>query len=135
MCLITEQLEPEILEEDLKVFKILSNKDCSPFYYYKWIKGEMCETTLEVLHNVTIYHPKAFYADYIVESEYRRIKHNFPTIVTRGFHSYTSFGRTCSMGRYLNVKEFMIPKGATVYRDKTGVIVSDKIKFVGDVNH
>jgi hypothetical protein len=124
MCLITRNLEKYVAEEDIKVWKVLTTENTSPFYRdFSWKEGETYDSELEVIPRTTS--GKSFTHYICVEA---------------GFHFLTSYTLALNfMDVSLNfikevynlkmkIVEMIIPKGASYYINSTE-IVSDKVYF------
>lgn len=123
MCLITEQKEPIILEEDLIVYKnvkLTKNGYESYFFPFTWKAKKLEETELKTGIKFTGFDPlvTCHYKDSISEIKSWE----------EGFH----FAFTKERLHILNVpiKEFLIPKGAQVVKDATGLGVTNKIMML-----
>lgn len=133
MCLVTEQKKPEVLKKDKKVYKFLYkyHEEYRSFYQdFKWKWDLLYKTTMGVVKEEK-FPGKVVFADATASSYYEGF--DKVTVVTRGFHAYTNLRRVKSArNRYgshigLVILRFTIPVGAKVFRDATGLIVSDKM--------
>ena len=137
MCLITEQKETEILKEDLIVYK-----------RFKLYKGEIrpwCRRFYEkFIYNVGKIHKQPLGIDNHYESHHdSQVVNAYPswqsasyTHVHEGFHAALTYERLGKKGERRNNDTnvavdydyvCIIPKGAKVFKDKTGLIVTNTI--------
>jgi hypothetical protein len=131
MCLITTQSEPEILEEDLIVYKILDIMLRAKHVYFMYSIGKLYKTKIEETDDIKFYDMFArFHVIEIgpMEEDYDRAglkvvidKYNLKCYGP-GFHSFETIDRDNG----INV-ECTIPKGSEVYRDGSGLLISNQI--------
>lgn len=130
MCLIVSRKQkPKIADKDIIVYKaMIDGKSASVDFEY--IKGKLYKTEIRAGNNYRA-------ADEISVSKLNNLcdDWNWNTdrwiSYERGFHSYISFKRAKKANWYkAEIIKFIIPKGATYYRDITGCIVSNKIKML-----
>jgi len=129
MCLITEQMKPEILKEDLVVYKCLDGRN-SIFYDYKWTKNRMAKTNFSSGKINTCKTFAGCYSDDIAERTYKK-QNRILLCVHRGFHACLTFARAMEYdysGK--SICEMKIPKSARVFKDSTGLIVSNKMMLI-----
>jgi hypothetical protein len=150
MCLITKQKRPEILKEDLIVYKELNNcwdsttndyeiKSCLTSFKYEL--GVLYQTEIkesEIPRNFdTIawnlnFKPMSQKDRDLLYEQYSRLSDSTSDVrffqelgykvYGAGFHSFESKYRTNDINY-----ECVIPAGSEVYRDKSGLIVSNQI--------
>ena len=135
MCLITNQKEPEILEEDLIVFKVLKDNLKSPLQGFRYSKNKLYENEIEESEDPS-------FADNESQNLYDKGGLSMQEVLEihdlkalgKGFHSITTEKRALSYinqfySGYLWFKVFscIIPKGSEIYRDATGLIISNKL--------
>jgi len=135
MCLITEKL-PEILKEDLIVYKLLKDDLTSIFKGYRYTLG-VTYGKQELIADVE---SEYFFADSEVsryysnneDPEYVRMYlsrfnlHGY----ARGYHFYTTKERARkSIYNCYSLVECIVPKGSTVVYDSTGLGVASQIKI------
>ncbi len=140
MCLVTEQKKPKKLKKDLIVYK------CIDITEKGQLKSAMQEFwyELNVLYKVKItsscvfgcfadgtasrkYDPSNKSSD-ILREELKHLNH-----ITEGFHSMESVKRTKRVWPRTKIFECLIPKGSEIYKDATGLIVSNQIIIVKQV--
>jgi len=124
MCLITPFKEPKVAEEDMTVYKILTDNQHSSFYspfYYNL--GELYETKMEESE-------EWLYADETAQKSTRR-PYNDLICIGKGFHSCNTIERAEELKEGLiqkrHVFECTIPKGSMYYEDTSGLLVSNQI--------
>ena len=131
MCLVTEQKIAEILTEDLTVYKRFwtDGKDLFPWSheyreYVKYEVGKIHKQSLLVNNKEETFHDERSSLAY--EDYWKSMKKL--THVHEGFHAVLTCKRL-SKNRYDDYVDYVctIPKGAKVFKDKTGLIVSDTI--------
>ena len=140
MCLRTYQKEPEILEEDLIVYKQLEciNDDLvSPYQrneiilddpiYFKWTLNVLYQTKIEQTMD------KQF-ADWTSQKHYTNFWDDESLLsYGPGFHSYNSKDRIKKLHGDFITFECLIPKGSEVYRDETGLLVSNQLIVLKEI--
>lgn len=143
MCLITNNKIGKILEEDLKVFKLLkigydANTAHAPFYHFKYEFGKLYETEFTELDPYVNDHLwRAFdeassfwlgrnYPNWEIKGSNNRLE---LLCISQGFHGALTYER-CLNHRY-RIYDCIIPKGSTMYTDDTGLFVSNKLIVVG----
>ena len=149
MCLITKQLKPEILKEDLTVYKEVKTFKLereleqvrAMLYHFTYHKDKVYYTVLEDAISITPYDPKVSitYGDFMKDlMDARCYGHNIPNVlkahnikvIGQGFHSANHPDRV-RPATYTG--QFIIPAGSEIYRDETGLLVSNKIMFTGKI--
>ena len=132
MCLITEQTKPEILKKDLIVYKLLYPNHLSYFRKFFWEKGKMKRQKMDpkIINTLLPFFLGAYnFCDNISQRMYERLGRL--TCITYGFHAFVTKKRAGMLYTYgTEIHKFLIPAGAQVFRDKTGLIVSNKMMFV-----
>ena len=137
MCLITEQKKIIVTRKNHIVYKLvkrLTNNQCAALLYrFNYMKDVTYNTEMKLTKT-----PNTF--DEIVSTRYTKSWNRYVTkgkylsdnytCIGAGFHS-TNNPERMEKDVYTNyvMAEFEIPKGAKVYRDDTGLIVSNKITF------
>ena len=139
MCLITEQKRAGVLKKDMKVYKVVRKNDetyCSPIQSFEWKWDLLYETNMGIIRNVV--YPSIFFGgkysftDKAAAEGYSGFRGRL-TVIHEGFHAYTTRERINlehwkqSIYAFSDILCFTIPVGAKVFRDATGLIVSDKI--------
>lgn len=137
MCLITEQKEPIILKEDLIVYKVLRPDLESPMQYFNYILGRFYE--FGIMPSKNPMWPDSVASEYYGKDNIQT-KSPYNTI-TKGLYAYgeglhfiTSKERAYvyTEGIYgqMVIVKCLIPAGAEVYYDKTGLGVTNKLKVI-----
>lgn len=133
MCLITNQKEPEILEEDLIVFKVLKDNLKSPMLGFRYSKNKLYENEIEESEYPAFADEESynFYNEGLSTQKVLEI-HDLKAF-GKGFHSITTEERALSYKNQIysishkyNVFSCIIPEGSEIYRDATGLIISNK---------
>ena len=152
MCLITEQKEPEIIDQDLVVYKIVktdldkkTNKRVAwPVYYkmggFRYTEGELNKTEMiKKSGDNNISYFDGMVGDHLAEKY--KIAPNFPgaleqlvrigviAAIGQGFHFGTTRRRFCVTDPNLSISRFIVPAGSEVYFDETGLGVSNQIIY------
>lgn len=128
MCLITNQQEPKIAQEDITVYKNLfkiGNVFQSIFNKFEWKLGELYRTKIEESPDWCSYDDtdnNYLNANY---NGWTRRSHEELKCFGSGFHSAKK-GRLRTYGSEILV-ECTIPKGSEYYEDFTGLYVSNQI--------
>jgi hypothetical protein len=148
MCLITQQLVPNIAENDITVYKFLKKleKHYESFLYtkFKYFPGVLVTTVIRESTDLNFYDP-------ISRIKYDEIikKMNLSHGASRAGHHARDQGMIKSLGsgfhsfraerkgdskpnvnlkkRYISLVECTIPKGSLYYEDATGLIVSNQL--------
>lgn len=139
MCLVTRQIKPITTKKDLVVFKDVEEGFdnagiCkSLYFYFEWRKNVLNTTDL----CVTRIRPYDFrppdhnnpnnYFDGIAHLFYVKDKRKL-TEVSNGFHAVLTKKRL-TQPCYSRVK-FLIPKGSLIFKDATGLIVSNQMMLL-----
>ena len=135
MCLITNQKEPEILKEDLTVFKVLKDNLKSPLQGFRYSKNKLYENVIEESEDPSFADSESL--NFYDEEGFSMLEvleiHDLKAF-GKGFHSITTEERALSYKNDLytvyplnNVFSCIIPKGSEIYRDATGLIISNKL--------
>ena len=137
MCLITEQKKAIRTKEDMIVWKIVcvqgNHRVISPYHDFEWEEGRLYKTRLAVSKKPIAY-------DRVVQGEYnilpfqvgeKYLKDYLPDLglkaIGEGFHAFTDEYRADC---YRTIRQFLIPAGSLIYKDKTGLIVSNQIMML-----
>ena len=135
MCLITNQKEPEILKEDLIVYKVLHENLGSPIQGFKYSKNTLYENEIEESKYPSFadIESQNFYGKGGLSMQALLEMHDLKSF-GKGFHSVTTEKRALSyknqiysMSHKYNVFSCIIPEGSEIYRDATGLIISNKL--------
>lgn len=146
MCLITEQKRAGVLKKDMKVYKVVRKYGetyCSPIQSFEWEWDTLYETDMGIKRNLVkfgyaVVYPSLFFGekysfvDKAAAEGYSGFRGRL-TVIHEGFHAYTTRERINlehwkqSIYAFSDILCFTIPVGAKVFRDATGLIVSDKI--------
>lgn len=131
MCLITYQRKPKITKKDIVVLKevyptIYPEIYASMYMHFKWEKGviKVQELSIDRVKMKCVY----FY-DNKAKDAYPINYHSLVTSISEGFHAIEDKNREIGKTKGI-MKEFLIPKGSLVFRDKTGLIVSDHMMLL-----
>ena len=130
MCLITEQKEPFIAEEDIICYKTgyRNKKFLRRTYFvslcimFRYRLNKIYKTDLELDTDI------GNYWDGIVADHYglnRVIETSNLISVIKGFHSFATLDRI--QGSQLCTVQCIIPKGSEYYADATGLLCSNQI--------
>ena len=143
MCLITEQKKAIRTTEDMIVWKVMegNRSTCKGFGY-----------EVNKLYKTRMKQDYSFvkYGDSMVRSSYKEIfrlvndhdgdvstwkKSGFIAIGS-GFHSCATKARAEIMRVFSNydLRSFLIPAGSLIYKDRTGLIVSNQIMMLPEEN-
>ena len=137
MCLITKQKRVGVLGKDMKVYKVVRKYGetyCSPIQSFEWEWDTLYETDMGIKRNVPypslFFGEKYSFVDKAAAEGYSGFMGRL-TIIYEGFHAYMAPERAnlndWFEGDKLIILCFTIPAGAKVFRDATGLIVSDKM--------
>lgn len=131
MCLITNQKESKIAEEDMTVYKVLRIDGKSHVQGFPYVPGGLHKTTIEQSDQWCAADETAL--DVLNEDFDRWRNGNNKSLVCfgQGFHSCRTRERAVRLNETSDergeIKEFVIPKGATYYEDMTDLLISDQI--------
>ena len=132
MCLITEQKKPLKIRKDLIAYKIVTKGSDNTFY--PSFCGYDFTYKLGILHNQIITHDNDFesFHDRTAKCMYPDYKSHKYTHVHAGFHGAQTKERLSmhTMWDGEVIVKYIIPKGSLVFKDKTGLIVSNQIKII-----
>ena len=135
MCLITEQKKAIRTKEDMIVWKNVREEYngavSSVYRTFEWKEGEVYKTRMDLSQDPICY-------DFDVRREYGLIYIPNPSLQTtlsalnlkaigRGFHAFMDIDRADDSEP---IRQFLIPAGSLVYKDKTGLIVSNQIMML-----
>jgi hypothetical protein len=128
MCLITEQKKPIKIREDMTVYKNFrfgENKESfKPWnYIFKY------SYKLNNLHAEEMTYDNCFqsWTDGITAEKYHDAKREEYTHVHKGFHSASTYKRAGDLAQVGCIIKCIIPKGSLIFKDKTGLMVSNQI--------
>lgn len=138
MCLITEQKKPIKIRKDYTVYKLvefLNEKEIRSFYNYNftWELNKLYQTEIKKssilnacyfdLKSKECYQGKdgIKYIEVLIEKLRNEELYSYGS----GFHSAINKSRIKS--NLYHIAECTIPKGSLIYKDKTGLIVSNQI--------
>ena len=140
MCLVTLQRKPKITKKDMVVWKRGSFSDDNRRFYsfyrdYTWESNKIVKVKLR--YEIKSY-SKSEKFDGIVENKYCDVnRYNLIfTEISVGFHA--SLTRKRLLGVYndetdfnkkLHLQKFIIPAGSEVFTDRSGLIVSNQMKW------
>jgi hypothetical protein len=133
MCLVTKQKVAKIAKEDITCYKILGANLRTPYMGYTYNVGKLYKVKLSVrwTNNWCSFDAKTDKA-YLRKSGGDMVVNE----IEKGFHAALKVDRlkdVWGVKRY-GVFEFLIPTGSEYFRDKTGLIVSNRIMLVNDIN-
>lgn len=133
MCLVTTQKKQYYTKKDMVVYKEVrfydDNVVKSPYEYFFYEIGKLYETKFSFLNYGYCY-------DVIAEYDFDEIRINrIPfKIIAEGFHSFSNIDRIPlhlkmppALDYPVRLYECVIPKGSQYFKDRTGLIVSNKI--------
>lgn len=131
MCLAAKELKLEIAKKDMIVYKVvrLIRKNRILSYVqdmpYKlgttYTLSEPLQITTHPYNDINIWDNKAFRDNHIMYN-------SIVDAVHKGFHSATTTER---LRVYRTIMKCKIPKGSTIVRDNSGLIVSDVLRTLG----
>lgn len=139
MCLITKQKKPTKLTKDLTVYKkvdLINNVPHSAHNNFKWEINKLYSTKMlpsteikmhdELVNDCYSLHDLTY--EYVEKEKLKILKDKKLVAIGHGFHSAKNIDRFIygCWGRNVFV-ECTIPKGSLIYKDKTGLIVSNQI--------
>ena len=129
MCLVTKQRKAKIAKKDIVCYKLLADYLSSIYFACSYRKGVLMRTDLQV--------HKAVKGDMNECFDNSCYKLYYPytgqtNIISQGFHAALSVKRL--KGKGWSIYEFLIPAGSEYFIDKTGLIVSNQIILVNDIN-
>ena len=142
MCLVTKQRDPILTTEDIVCYKIVRenishNKNTHPFSsmynYFDWMLNKAYYTPLSVYE--TDRASNCNFYDYVARTQFDNpnSKNCLFSEISDGFHAmltYDRAARTTDFDDNEVVVECLIPKGSSIYKDKTDLVVSNKIIMV-----
>lgn len=155
MCLLIfkeENKKPITLTKDLVVYKLLGEGMKAPMHMYYYIPNHRHSTnfsfneTFRFADNVVRNYmrekyPSVFEIHNLIYRTYYEIGYQANELknalkkevlsVCQGFHSASSIKRLIDCRYdYYNTYQAVIPKGSTIYKDETGLIVSNHIVII-----
>lgn len=130
MCLITDQKNPMIAEEDIIVYKAMERGLRSFFRKYPYTLNDLFETKIQQVTN------SVWNCCSMIDGEYLKKRYNVKRIrdlqgnpdlicLGEGFSSCDTLTLALKLGG--ETYECTIPKGSEYYKDGVGYIVSNKI--------
>jgi hypothetical protein len=131
MCLITEQKKPIKIRKDLIVYKRFRyGKDKESFKPWNYMLD--FNYTLNILHEQQMTHDNIFesWTDATSAIKYPQDQAERYTHVHEGFHSAATLNRVKMLINVGCTAKCIIPKGSLIFKDKTGLIVSNQIKMI-----
>lgn len=145
MCLITQFKEPEILEQDLIVYKKLRYYGSSIYTLrsynlnFPYVLNRLYKTKIKLLEHDKIWqwfddtaaeaiHKNVYKTPFIFASSYGAQPHQDLICIAEGFHFFFDTKRI-NKSFYIPIKivQCTIPAGSTVYKDSTGLGVANQI--------
>ena len=135
MCLITKQQKPIKTRKDLITYKVVQYSShfgiLSTVKHFRWNLNELYKTNIEESKNPK-YCGQRVYDAYLegydagsldIFCEERGYK-----VLGQGFHCFSNRTYACEiMSLWESMAKCVIPAGSLVYKDKTGLIVSNQI--------
>ena len=143
MCLITEQKKAMRTKEDMIVWKVMNGVE-SPYQGFVYEQGILYKT------NIKKDYENPCWADEISRKAYVGVGDlvisNAPETswkeagyvsIGEGFHSCISEERALTLKDFFteNIRSFLIPAGSLIYKDRTGLVVSNQIMMLPEENH
>ena len=133
MCLVTKQRKAKIAKKDITCYKHLRRFDLTTTYqFYVYNVGRLDKTHLSFGRNNHWCLADEAAMNFYWKASRKRVL----TEVIHGFHAYLSIDRAQAVMCEGNegLYEFLIPAGSEYFTDKTGLIVSNQIMLVNDIN-
>jgi hypothetical protein len=140
MCLVTRQIKPITTKKDLVVFKDVKTSDqydnvkTSHYFFFIWEKGVVNKTEFGIEKQYPFDSPKNK-GVCVANPYFDRKSRNFyqkdtrkHTVIKEGFHAVLTKKRMIKP-RYSKVA-FLIPKGSLIFKDATGLIVSNQMMLL-----
>lgn len=126
MCLVTEQQKPIQIRKDMAVYKVLTKELSSIRYYFRWELGKLYKTYM-VANNTS----KLIADDLALKAYPDFIRNKSYVHIHEGFHSFATLKRAEDWGVSSCdiIVKCTIPKGSLIYKDKTGLVVSNQIRI------
>ena len=134
MCLVTNQKKAKILKEDLTVYKIVVNRNGKIYAWmyddYQYEVNKLYKQSMSVDNIPGSVMDEWVYYAYNIKTKnwknskfkkYRNLNH-----IHEGFHSSLTIERLGNVNETA-IYRCVIPKGSEVFKDKTGLIVSNQI--------
>ena len=147
MCLLTKETKPRIAKEDIIVSKIVetsSERDDEVFAFFQdftYHAGVEYKATLGLSKKYGPYYDTMagmeFGLDYLNKRDAeRKCGKQGVNFIREGFHAINDAERSrlelLNTTDKVKLVKFKIPKGAKYFNDGTGLIVSDRIIYIGD---
>lgn len=137
MCLITDQKEPKVAEQDITVYKILEGLT-SPYNYFHYELGKLYETEIEEDDEWCCFDAKD--AEYLTSNfeDWERGRNGKLQCFGAGFHSISSIDRAREFVRNdgsMIIYEAIIPKGAQYYENGSQLAISNKLIIVKELEN
>jgi hypothetical protein len=133
MCLVTKQKKATITKRDIFVYKAVriemyGERETvhSPYYNHSWGREVLFTTELGIsrkLIQTCDFYDSTAYSNYIEYEE----NENPLTLISHGFHFAFSKKRLVEEPE---VRKFLIPKGSSVFKDNSGLGVSNQIMLI-----
>jgi hypothetical protein len=136
MCLITKQSEPEILEEDLIVYKLLykyGGKYHSPFTIFMYNLHELYQTKIQTSDDFSFFDniDRETFENENTKDSGRSIRYkvlnNGYSVFGQGFHSALTMERLQTHHINDEIYICIIPKGSEIYTNSSGLVISNQI--------
>lgn len=129
MCLITEEKETRITDEDIICYKILNHDLTSTTTNYQYVLNKLNETkiTMEEMSRGRFMSSDSCWADWKATERYIFEFDNILNVVSEGFHSFLTLERLFIWVMPNKVYKCLIPAGSEIITDDTGLIVSNQI--------
>lgn len=140
MCLITEQEECFIAEDDIICYKVLlkdNNRFNSIYFQFKWIVDKLNKTKLtKQKQNFA----NCCFLDNESHDCYIELysKSDLLNSINEGFHAILKLGRFGNMQYYplgSVICKMSIPKGSEYFLDRSGLIVANQMIFIEEVQN
>ena len=142
MCLVTKQRRAKIAKKDITCYKRLHPDLRSYYQNFKYSVGVLVTRELRVEYNIKDWFPldshvAIVYGDpmymkgsFMFSDRNEILRTKSANQISDGLHASLSIDRIGGVSVY----EFVIPAGSEYFIDKTGLIVSNQIMLVNDIN-
>lgn len=130
MCLITEQQEPLIAQEDMIVFKALRRYLRSMYEGFKYEIGKLYSTNIKEEKDQSLICCFDCIDCTFLSEKYEGWDYDLPEVLkcfSEGFHSVLFIERLDKYVPSYSIYECIIPKGSEYYTEPTGTVISNKI--------